>query len=50
LCWDAAAGRAEFPFLEFQFGIGRIDWPALGSVAGYKTRQELVSLYGPEVG
>jgi hypothetical protein len=50
LCWDAATGRAEFPFLEFQFGIGRIDGPALESVPGYKTRQDLVSLYGPEFG
>jgi hypothetical protein len=50
LCWDPATGRAELAFLEFQFGIGRIDWPALGGVAGYKTRQGLVSLHGPEVG
>jgi hypothetical protein len=46
LCWDAAAERVEFPFLEFQFGIGRIDLP----LAGYKTRAELVHEFGPEVG
>jgi hypothetical protein len=46
LCWNAIAERVEFPFLEFQFGIGRIDL----SLAGYKTRAELVREFGPEVG
>lgn len=52
LCWDEVNGRAEFPFLEFQFGIGRIDWPALGCdpLAGYKTPAELRRLFGPETG
>lgn len=45
LCWNATEGRAEFPFLEFQFGIGRIDLP----LAGYKPREELVRLFGPEM-
>jgi hypothetical protein len=47
LCWNAVAGEVEFPFLEFQFGIGRIDAPAF---AGYKTRAELKTLFGPESG
>lgn len=47
LCWNAATGEVEFPFLEFQFGIGRIDAPAF---AGYKTRAELNTLFGPETG
>lgn len=46
LWWNARAERAEWPFLEFQFGIGRIDLP----LAGYKTRDELVRLFGAEVG
>jgi hypothetical protein len=51
LCWNAGANRLEFPFLEFQFGIGRIDPSALGSdLAGYKTRAELADEFGPEVG
>jgi hypothetical protein len=51
LCWNAGADRVELPFLEFQFGIGRIDPTALGpDLAGYKTRAELVSEFGPEVG
>jgi hypothetical protein len=46
LCWNAGAERVEYPFLEFQFGIGRIDVP----LAGYKTRDELARLFGPEAG
>jgi hypothetical protein len=46
LCWNTGHGCAEYPFLEFQFGIGRIT-PAL---EGYKTRDELVREFGPEVG
>ena len=39
LCWNPLTGRPEYPFLEAQFGIGRIDWLALGEppYAGYKT-------------
>jgi hypothetical protein len=47
LCWNAATGEVEYPFLEFQFGIGRIDQFA---PAGYKTRAELRALFGSEVG
>jgi hypothetical protein len=51
LCWNRATGRAEYPFLEFQFGIGRITPPALTpALAGYKTRDELSREFGPEVG
>ncbi len=51
LCWNSDEGRAEFPFLEFQFGIGRIEPPALGpALVGYKTRAELAALFGPETG
>ncbi len=52
LCWNPAAERAEYPFLEFQFGIGRIDGAAFGSVpfAGYRTRDELTDRFGPEFG
>jgi hypothetical protein len=51
LCWNPVSGRAEFPFLEFQFGIGRIDPSALGpALAGYKTRAELITRFGPETG
>lgn len=46
LCWNATAGRAEWPFLEFQFGIGRVDVP----LAGYQTRAELAAQFGPECG
>ncbi|MBN9118576.1 MAG: hypothetical protein J0I06_05385 [Planctomycetes bacterium] len=46
LCWNTSTGRVEFPFLEFQLGIGRIDVP----LAGYKTRGELLRLFGPEIG
>lgn len=52
LCWNATTRRAEFPFLEFQFGIGRIDRGEMGTApfAGYRTREELGRLFGPEVG
>lgn len=52
LCWNTEADRAEFPFLEFQFGIGRIDWSELGSpaFAGYETPEQLRSRFGPEAG
>ena len=52
LCWNTTTERAEFPFLEFQFGIGRIDRAAMGSVpiAGYMTREELRQRFGPEIG
>lgn len=46
LCWNATAARAEWPFLEFQFGIGRIDVP----LAGYQARAELVAQFGSESG
>jgi hypothetical protein len=41
LCWDAVAGRAGWPFLEFQFGIGRVEAP----LAGYRTRAELAAQF-----
>jgi hypothetical protein len=52
LCWNPATERAEYPFLEYQFGIGGIDGAAFGSVplAGYKTRDELTDHFGPEFG
>ncbi len=52
VCWDAGAGRAEFVFLEVQFGIGRIDRAAMGGEGfpGYRTRGELGRAFGPEVG
>ena len=46
LCWNATTRRAEWPFLEFQFGIGRIDVP----LAGYRTRADLAAQFGPESG
>ena len=46
LCWHATAGRAGWPFLEFQFGIGRVDVP----LPGYRTRAELAAQFGPESG
>ena len=52
LCWNPVTERAEYPFLELQFGIGRIDGAAFGSVplAGYRTRDELADRFGPEFG
>jgi hypothetical protein len=51
LCWDAAARRVEFPFLEVQFGIGRIDPDEVGAdtLPGYRTPDELRARFGPEV-
>ena len=46
LCWNATAERVEYPFLEFQFGIGRIDLP----LPGYRTRAALAHQFGPEAG
>ena len=47
LCWNPATNGAEFWFLEFQFGIGRIDAPPL---PGYHSPAELRERFGPEVG
>jgi hypothetical protein len=50
LCWNPTIGQVEYPFLEFQFGIGRIDPPVSGSaLGGYKTRDELIRRFGPEI-
>jgi hypothetical protein len=52
LCWNPATERTEYPFLEIQFGIGRID-PAIladGGLEGYRTAAELRSAFGLEVG
>lgn len=52
LCWDVGLGRVEYPLLEIQFGIGRIDWHGVGEppFTGYKTGTELRGLFGPEAG
>lgn len=52
LCWNPATGRPEFPFLEFQLGIGRVDWAEVGipAFAGYETPADLRRRYGEEVG
>jgi hypothetical protein len=52
LCWNPMTGRAEFPFLEFQLGIGRVDWAEVGvpAFAGYATPEHLRLRFGPEVG
>lgn len=52
LCWNPEAGRAEFPFLEFQLGIGRIDWAEVGVPAfpGYEPPDRLRLRFGPEAG
>lgn len=52
LCWNPATGRAEFPFLEFQLGIGRVDWAESGvpTCAGYEPPDRLRLRFGPEVG
>lgn len=47
LCWDPATQSIEFWFLEFQFGIGRIDAPP---PAGYQTPAQLRERFGREVG
>jgi hypothetical protein len=46
LCWNPATNSAEFWFLEFQFGIGRIDAPP----PGYRSPAELRERFGPEAG
>ncbi|HEX4608575.1 MAG TPA: hypothetical protein VH092_10260 [Urbifossiella sp.] len=40
----------EFPFLELQFGIGRVDWAEVGTAAfaGYETPAQLRLRFGPE--
>jgi hypothetical protein len=47
LCWNPATNSAEFWFLEFQFGIGRIDAPP---PPGYRSPVQLRERFGPEVG
>jgi len=47
LCWNPATNGAEFWFLEFQFGIGRIDVPL---PPGYRSPVQLRERFGPEVG
>jgi hypothetical protein len=47
LCWNPATNCAEFWFLEFQFGIGRIESPLL---PGYQSPAELRERFGPEAG
>lgn len=46
LCWNPAANRVEFWFLEFQFGVGRTDVPLLG----YRSPADLRDEFGPEAG
>ena len=46
LCWNSATNRVEFWFLEFQFGIGRIDL----RLPGYRSPAQLRERFGPEVG
>jgi hypothetical protein len=50
LCWDAATGRAAFPLIEVQVGIGRVEGDAARALAGYNTPAELRSRFGPEAG
>jgi hypothetical protein len=47
LCWNRATNNVEFWFLEFQFGIGRID---ASPPPGYHSPAELREHYGPEAG
>lgn len=47
LCWNPATNGAEFWFLEFQFGIGRIEAPP---PPGYQPPAELRERFGPEAG
>jgi len=47
LCIDPRTGGAEFPFIEFQFGIGRIDWHPF---ADYRTPEQLRECFGLEIG
>jgi len=50
LCWNGVTDRAECQFLEFQFGIGRIDPSVLnsGGLVGYRSPKELDAQYGPK--
>jgi hypothetical protein len=47
VCWNREANEVECWFLEFQFGIGRIDVP---TIPGYRSPSELRERFGPEVG
>ncbi|HJZ58055.1 MAG TPA: hypothetical protein VKE74_24145 [Gemmataceae bacterium] len=47
LCWNPATNGVEFWFLEFQFGIGRLDAPP---PHGYRSPTRLRERFGPEVG
>jgi hypothetical protein len=47
LCWNPETNSAELWFLEFQFGIGRIDGLPL---PGYRSPAELRERFGPETG
>jgi hypothetical protein len=49
LCWNSTLGRVEFWFLEFQFGIGRIDIEG-PPLPGYETPAALRKRFGPEHG
>lgn len=46
LCWNSNTKSVELWFLEFQFGIGRIDVP----LPGYRPPAELRERFGPEAG
>ncbi|QEL14121.1 hypothetical protein [Limnoglobus roseus] len=47
LCWNPAANGVEFWFLEFQFGIGRID---VSPPPEYRSPADLRARFGPESG
>jgi hypothetical protein len=47
LCWNSLTNSVEFWFLEFQFGIGRIEAPP---PAGYLSPAQLRERFGPEAG
>ena len=50
VCWNPDNGRVTFPFLEVQFGIGRIDPEDMGPgmVAKYRTPDELRARFGAD--
>jgi hypothetical protein len=52
LCWDPHLERVTYPFLEVQFGIGRIAGTPGGGppFTGCQTATELRARFGPEVG
>ncbi|WP_171475311.1 hypothetical protein [Frigoriglobus tundricola] len=52
LCWNDEKDRAECHFLEFQFGIGRIDPSVLkqGGLVGYRSPKELDAQFGADRG